>query len=104
ITNTSYAVFAQGTYKLPWVEGLTLTAGVRETRDKREYVARNRNPDGTCRIPVSDANPTVTRSPCELPLSKTFNQPTYTLSLDYRLNPGLLVYVTNRRGYRTGGF
>ena len=31
--------------------------------------------DGTCRIPVNDAVPTVTLNPCSLPLSKTFTEP-----------------------------
>jgi iron complex outermembrane receptor protein len=33
-----------------------------------------------------------------------FKAPTYTLSLDYRVTPQVLVYATTRKGYKSGGF
>lgn len=39
----------------------------------------------------------VTKNPC-------FSEPTWNLSLDYRLTDDQLVYIATRHGYRSGGF
>lgn len=102
--NTSYAGFAQFTWHTPFIPGLSLTAGGRMTRDERYYNAQNFNPNGTCRIPVSDLNPTVVISPCSLINKAHFSEPTWTFTADYRVSPALMTYATYRRGYRSGGF
>jgi outer membrane protein OmpA-like peptidoglycan-associated protein len=41
---------------------------------------------------------------CYLNLGAPFQDPSWTLSLDYQLTPDMLVYVTGRHGYKSGGF
>ncbi|MGH6979076.1 MAG: TonB-dependent receptor, partial [Brevundimonas sp.] len=107
--NTSYAIFAQGTYKFDALPGLSLTAGIRQNWDERTAVVRNQT--GTaCRFSVDhDGNPATpevvpTLANCALPLSVDYSEPTWNLSLDYQFGDSKLVYVAHRHGYRTGGF
>lgn len=119
--NTSKSVFAQGTQSLDGLlEGLSVTLGVRYTWDEREARIRNRSgdsvdPNGTpvCRFSRDlDGDPATPETPaanvpielCDVRFSKRFSEPTWNLSLDYHVTPDHLVYVANRRGYRTGGF
>ncbi len=107
--NTSYAVFAQGTYAFEAVPGLSLTAGVRGNWDKREANILSRTATA-CRFTTDeDHNPATaetrpTLANCDLPLSVKYSEPTYNLSLDYKFGDNKLVYVAHRHGYRTGGF
>ncbi|QGZ96136.1 TonB-dependent receptor [Terricaulis silvestris] len=101
-TNTSYSVYAQGTYDTPWLEGLSLTAGLRQTWDEREITARNRT-NGVCRILTANIGG-VPISPCEKTVSTEFDQLTWTLTADYQVNEDTLLYGTVRTGYRSGGF
>lgn len=93
--NTSYSVFAQGSYEL--TDQLTLTAGARMNWDKKKL---------TITTPGGRECALYTQNPenCGIPLSESFSQPTGTLSLDYQATPDLLFYVTSRLGYRSGGF
>src|SRR5690606_14718074 len=117
--NTSKSVFAQATWQLPWVEGLSLTAGMRKTWDEREAEQFNKfsassaynlpdfgdQPvDGvtvTCRL--RDEN-NVVLDPCQRKLSTDFSEPTWTVSVDYQINDETLVYLSHRKGYRSGLF
>ena len=107
--NTSYAVFAQGTYAFPSVSGLSLTAGVRQNWDERNATIMSRTATA-CRFTTDgDHNPATpetatTLANCALPLSVKYSEPTYNLSLDYKFGDNKLVYVAHRHGYRTGGF
>jgi iron complex outermembrane recepter protein len=108
--NTSYAVFAQGTYKLDsLLQGLSFTAGGRYNWDERGVVIKNRT-NTACRFTVdNDDNPATPEvnpglAGCELPLSTKFSEPTYSLTLDWKIDPDTLIYAAHRRGYRTGGF
>jgi iron complex outermembrane receptor protein len=114
ITNASYAAYAQATFEI--VDDLNFTAGARYTVDKRKILWASRTEDrsvyyddlGINFVPVcnmTDAN--GVRFPydsCFVNAKKTFKEPTWNLSLDYRFSPNLLVYFTNRRGYRSGGY
>lgn len=105
--NRSFAVFAQGTYR--FTDSLSLTAGARYNRDKREATIRNRTATA-CRFTRDlDNNPAtpetaVPLSQCELTVSDSFSQVTYNVSLEYKIDPDKLVYLAHRHGYRTGGF
>jgi iron complex outermembrane receptor protein len=106
VDNDSYSVFAQASYDL--TEALTVTAGARMNWDTRGLNLLSRT-DGNCTLQVADPNdPTrLVRLPsdqCSLPLKENFSQPTGTLSVDYQVTPGILVYATSRLGYRSGGF
>jgi len=94
---TSRAVYTQGTYDLSdFVDGLKFTAGFRYTWDHR-YLASRTVINGFCANPGSDAQ-------CTLMGNGDFHAPTWTIDFDYQLLPDTLVYVTSRRGYRSGGF
>lgn len=100
--NKSYAVFGQGTLRLP-VDGLSFTAGLRYTRDERKQQNRRIGPDpsvcllssGGAALPVSD---------CVLRGETSYEEPTYAMSLDYKLDRDTLLYLAHRRGYRSGGY
>ncbi len=101
VENFSYSAFVQGTFNLTprWA----LTAGARLNYDKREMVVSSKNGNNCAvRDPVTDLPLPVDQ--CSHLMSDTFDQPTGTLSLDYKPTDDLLFYVASRYGYRSGGF
>ncbi|WP_313808402.1 TonB-dependent receptor [Sphingobium sp.] len=110
--NTSAAFFLQTTFKMDSVaEGLSATIGVRQNYDRRQAVIRNRfdgpivgpSAPGACRF-FNAVSGDIPYSACELPLKANFREPTYNISLDWRLSPDVLTYLATRHGYRTGGY
>jgi|GEM_PF-6730150 len=99
--NRSYAAFAQTTYRVPGVEGLSLTGGVRVTRDEREMVNRRFNDSGCV---LTSGGMVLPEDQCEISGKDSYTEPTYTLGVDYKLDSGTLLYFAHRRGYRAGGF
>lgn len=105
--NTSYAAYFQGSYDL--TDALTLTAGLRYTRDEREMVVRNRTASA-CRFSMDEDNNPATPETvpglanCQLSVDKSFSEPTYNISLEYQLGASSLAYIAHRKGYRSGGF
>ena len=103
VTNTSIAVFAQGTYSIS--DSLNLTAGVRWTEEEKELTNKNRLEDaasGTllaCRVPPGN----IPLDQCAVDSSDKFSDPSWLLSLDYRISDQLMVYASNSRGFRGGG-
>ena len=86
------AVYAQGTYNLgDFVEGLSVTAGIRYTWD--HFYTRG---DGY----LADGSGPVS----SLSQSANYRSPSYTFSIDYQWRPQTMFYFTNSRGYKTGGF
>lgn len=102
-TNTSKSIYAQGTYSDFLIPGLSLTAGARYTKDKREVEWRSVfiQPTAVCRLVNASGTPL---NPCLRTASKSFDAVTWNLSLDYKLSNRVLVYAANRRGYRSGGY
>lgn len=118
-SSQSIAVFAQGNYSLS--DSLRLTAGFRYTWDERDIVGMGVNnilgvPEtilvsgvgpvvlqpNTCRVgPNSGTNPPTA---CEQPLSASFSYPAWTVSLDYQINPDVLVYAKTGGASLSGGF
>ena len=106
--NESYSGFAQGSFKI--TPKLSLTLGGRYTIDDRSA----KPSDNTVRSVPTPSATCGTRNPqsgilnvypnCSVALSKTFREPTYTASLNYKLKNDILLYVAHRRGYRAGGF
>ena len=115
----STAIFAQGNYSIS--DDLRLTAGFRYTWDERDIVGMGVNnitgapepiivsgvglvviaPD-TCRVgPNSGTTPPT---PCEQPLSASFDYPAWTVSLDYQITPDVLVYAKTGGASLSGGF
>src|SRR5690606_10047211 len=106
--STTKALFAQGDLDLSnLVEGLSLTAGARDTWDRIELCSLT--------APGSTPGPTVSPSGCDnyagtppafppaSQIDSDSSAATWTLSLNYQINDDVFAYLTNRRGYRQGG-
>lgn len=107
VRNNSYAVFAQATVEL--ATDLRLTGGARYSWDNRRLdVANTIGAARLCAVPAPGLNVTVpgnpTTSQCPRRFQKTFSDPSWLISLDYKFAPGTLGYAKVSRGYRTGGF
>lgn len=96
-TTMTLAAFAQGTYQVPWVEGLALTLGARYTADRRAMskVQYNTTPTNC-----------ITNGPtgCYWFASRNFGQWTYNAAINYQIDDTKMVYASLSRGYRAGGF
>ena len=106
---TSVAGFAQGTLDLSdWVtKGLSLTGGYRLTRDEVKAGAAQSVVGGSGFSYVTTAcGPGGIAPSCTVytPLQAAFTAQTYTVDLDYQVDPQLMLYIGTRRGYRPGGF
>jgi len=85
------AVYAQGTYNLgDYIEGLSFTAGLRYTWDHFYTRGNGYSPQGVFLSSISQ--------------SANYRSPSYTWSIDYQWRPQTMFYLTNSRGYKTGGF
>jgi iron complex outermembrane recepter protein len=92
-TERTNAVYAQGTYDLSdWVEGLSFTGGYRYTWDKQYHTtfAYNYYANGAFQGSQS--------------FSGYFHKASYTLGVQYQLSPDTMIYITNAKGFQTGGF
>lgn len=106
MVNTSYAAYASASYHL--LDNLTFTAGGRITRDKRQLdqtsiVFSAAAGGNVCRLLTADTGG-VPLNPCFRALQATFTKPTYNLSLEWKMTPDALLYATQSRGYKSGGF
>ena len=117
--NSSKAVYGQFDYSLDkLVEGLSLTAGARQTWDEQSACTTNVifSPFAASMY-MTSAGSTVapTESECEsgtgtnvgtaeqFPTAK-FKKLTFTLGANWQISPSSMVYVARRRGYRAGGY
>jgi len=100
VINRSYSGFAQLTWRTP-LEGLSLTAGGRQTWDRRDMTTRSTRL-GICRIVTADVGG-VPLNPCEKTINAKFDAFTYNLSADWKVNEDVLAYIAHRKGYRSGG-
>ena len=120
ITTSSKAIFGQTTYDFGefGLDDLSLTLGGRLTWDERDYVATNFYTAGDqttnqhfqgghdfCNeLNGAGLSGTGVNTPtqCILYGGKTYYAPTWTISLDYQIDPDTMVYVTSRRGFKAG--
>jgi iron complex outermembrane receptor protein len=109
-TNIGKAVFGQASYEV--TDALKLTLGARYTEEIRKIRNRNRSSAGACLIPVALINdpdgPVLTRAngtvgPCGALLSAKFTNPSWLASVDYKINPDVMVYAKFATGFRGGG-
>ncbi len=99
--STSRSLYGQGTYDLgDFVDGLKLTLGYRYTKDHRSLDQTTRT-NNVCTLPPGDPN--VDFAACQFTMEKDFGAGSYTMGLDYQIDPDTLVYLAHRRGYRSGG-
>ena len=96
IDNDSLAFFAQSTYRL--TEKLSLTGGLRFTRDEKSFTPDQfvinsliGIPDNTPLLPSVEA-------------SRTFKKWTPMVNLSYRWDEALMTYATYSEGFKSGGF
>jgi len=105
----SVAAFAQGTLQLgalaASLEDWRLTFGYRETHDRLEdyvdsyvQVGDAFDTGGPCAL-TTGSYPN-----CRLDYSRSFSAGTYTTTLEYQLSRQVMLYVTARSGFKSGGF
>lgn len=102
----SQAVYAQGTFSV--TDNLKLTAGLRYTWDQRtqqfgQMTSRANGAPGTFQCVTPGFAPTTPTAQCFNIYERSYDDYGYTLGLDYQATPDLLLYVTTRRGYKSGG-
>ena len=89
-TLSSYAGFAQATYKID--PSTNLTAGIRYTDDQRTLYQLQ-----TLTLPNGHVVPTG-----PFHFNKIFSSPTWRISLDHRFSPELMGYISYNHGFRSG--
>jgi iron complex outermembrane receptor protein len=108
VDNTSVAAYAQGTYSL--TSSLSLTAGARYTRDSKTFDTDQVLVTGTSPLvgdlvfggaPPGTSIPLVPRNSH---VRRTFTNTSPRVSIDYKILPDALVYVSYNEGYKGGGF
>lgn len=124
LTEESKAAYAQIDYDLSaFIPGLGITAGYRQTSDSQSGCAYTASySPANVNGPVANSqgflpsqsqceSNSFTADPTAVPgttSAQNFlaesDKGTYTLSLNYQASPSLLIYLANRRGYRSGGF
>lgn len=102
--NSSFSGFGQATYALG--DATNLTGGFRYTVDKRafdlENYAGSSAAPGACNLfDASGARLPITG--CVLPVSTSFSSPSWLVSVDHKIGPDVMVYLSHRAGYRSGG-
>jgi len=77
------------------VENFTLTAGVRYTKESKDYTFRRKNYDGTKSIFLGALDGVVA--------TYSGDRVDWRVSADYRFSPSVLAYVTVGTGFKGGG-
>jgi iron complex outermembrane receptor protein len=93
----SYAAFIEGTYQVN--DALSVTGGVRWTRDEKEY--RDICTDSPTLLDLLTCQP---GSGAELDLEDDWDEVTFKLGADYKLNDNQMVYLSFAQGFQSGGF
>lgn len=103
--NRSLAFFGQGTFEI--VDGLNLTAGLRYTRDKKQFtpdqvILENK----VASLPPFDAPffAPGTRILPNVTASRTFSELTPMANLSYKASRDVMVYANYSQGFKSGGF
>jgi iron complex outermembrane receptor protein len=102
VENSSWAVFAQGTYAV--TDRFNATLGLRYTEEKKELTSHNRSfnqitQSFRCELPPGN----LPIDQCSAHFSDKFDDPSWLVSADYQLRDGLMTYGSISRGFRGGG-
>lgn len=89
---TSFAGFGQANFEI--VDGLTLTGGIRYTRDKRE---------GTSVTSIVGTPNPATSLPFNYDVTVKDSNVSYLLSASYKVSPDVLLYASYSTGYKGSG-
>lgn len=92
---TSWALFGQASFKV--TDTLTLTAGVRQTWEKKDGHFIGRKVSGPGLPPPLAANYDVSGS-------KKWDALTPRFAIDWQASPEMLVYASATKGFKSGGF
>jgi iron complex outermembrane receptor protein len=110
VRNSNFSVFAHVDYDLAdLLDGLSVSLGGRWNNDQREVIRRSRvqnavgSPLYTCSLPPATVGENSAEL-CNVPFEASYEEPTWEASLNWKFQPGSLLYASYRRGYRTGGF
>ena len=124
LTEESKAIYGQVDYDLSaLIPGMGITAGYRQTKDEQSGCAYSASySPGNINSPIAGSqgflpseeqckNNSFTPDPTAVAGSTSAqnfvaqsDKGTYTLSLNYQVSDSLLIYLANRRGYRSGGY
>jgi len=91
------AGFGQATYSI--TDQLDLTAGLRYSHEHRILTDASEN--GQLLVP---GNPVIPLGPPIPNANESFNDPTYRLSLDYKITPNVMTYASFNTGFKSGGY
>lgn len=89
----SISGFAELTYAV--TDSTNVIGGFRYTSDDRSFVSHQVDYNGATN--TTTVSPTITGQ-------KTFNKPSWRLSVDHRFSPELLMYASYNRGFRGGTY
>lgn len=90
---SSHAVFANGSWHI--TDALNLNAGVRYTKEEKDYTYSRLNPDGTPNAVLGEFTGDVG--------SYSGSKVDYRLNLDYRWGESLMTYASVSTGFKGGG-
>jgi iron complex outermembrane receptor protein len=100
VENRSKGIFTQHTFKL--FQGLSVTGGVRLSRDDRSLDSSNYN-NANCLSLGRSLSSIGGIGNCVRPMDVSFTRWSYTGSIEYKPANDILFYITTRRSYRSGG-
>ncbi|NEX94787.1 TonB-dependent receptor [Caulobacter sp. 17J65-9] len=99
-TNTSYAVYGQGSYAL--TDALSLTAGLRYTWESKDFARTQKFFDASTPFPVDYGSPGLLVT--DIDTSHDWSSLSPKLGVDYKVSDDVLAYVSVSRGFKSGGF
>ena len=105
VRNSSVATYGQASYQL--LSDLTLTAGLRYTKDRKRFFTNQTlsitGPAGTAATgaPPGTVVPLV---PPNSDVGQDFSNTSPRIALDYQVTPRALLYASFSRGFKSGGF
>jgi len=101
-TNEAYALFAEGNYHFN--DQWTLTLGVRQTWDKREFTTRKTSVDRTLCEVFGEDGQRLPRDACSRTVSEDYSEPTWRVIASYTPSVDHMLYGSVSTGYKAGGF
>jgi len=99
VTSQSLAGYVFLNYKV--TDKFRLAGGIRYSEDKKTLDQRSTTNGGVCYLANTAGGTPL--SPCQRTTKATFDGISYTVSADYQANANTLLYLTHRKGLRSGG-
>ena len=101
--NSHYSAFGELAFELPFLEDVRARLGARYNYDERKFTAEHFNGMG-CTLTDAEPPAGVPLDPCIREVDESFDKVTWTAGLDWQVTEDVMLYVVQRRGYRSGGF